>query len=167
MTLAEELERLHQLHQTGALTDEEFVAAKARLLAGEESAKPPPLSGFRLRERLSDGRFWGMLLHLSLLLNFAMPGVALVLTFLIWQIGKDRFPELDEHGKNAANFVISYGIYGAVLAVASLVSLIGPVLFPLVLYLFGGAAGLLTLIAAWQANQGHAWRYPLCFTFLQ
>lgn len=167
MTLAEELERLHQLHQAGALTDEEFAAAKARLLAGEESPKTPPLSGFRLRERLSDGRFWAMLLHLSLLLNFAMPGVALVFTFLIWQIGKDRFSELDEHGKNAANFVISYGIYGAVLAAVSLIPLVGSVLFPLVLYLFGGAAGLLTLIAAWQANQGRAWRYPLCFIFLQ
>src|SRR5262249_61692412 len=34
MGIAEELQRLHELHQRGALTDEEFAQAKAALLAG-------------------------------------------------------------------------------------------------------------------------------------
>ena len=32
MSVAEEIKRLHELHQAGALSDEEFAAAKAKLL---------------------------------------------------------------------------------------------------------------------------------------
>ena len=35
MSVAEEIKRLHELHQAGALSDEEFAAAKARLLNSE------------------------------------------------------------------------------------------------------------------------------------
>jgi phage shock protein C len=36
--ISEEIKRLHELHQAGALTDEEFARAKARLLSAEASA---------------------------------------------------------------------------------------------------------------------------------
>ena len=32
MSVAEEIKRLHELHQAGALSDEEFAAAKAKIL---------------------------------------------------------------------------------------------------------------------------------------
>ena len=35
MSIADEIERLSQLHQSGALTDAEFAAAKRRLIGGE------------------------------------------------------------------------------------------------------------------------------------
>jgi phage shock protein PspC (stress-responsive transcriptional regulator) len=35
MSVAEEIKRLHELHQAGALSDDEFAAAKARLLNSE------------------------------------------------------------------------------------------------------------------------------------
>ncbi|MES2126557.1 MAG: PspC domain-containing protein [Pseudomonadota bacterium] len=35
MNIAEEIKRLHELHQAGALTDAEFEAAKAKLIAGQ------------------------------------------------------------------------------------------------------------------------------------
>jgi phage shock protein C len=35
MSVAEEIAKLHQLKEAGALTDEEFAAAKARLIAGD------------------------------------------------------------------------------------------------------------------------------------
>lgn len=38
MALIDELERLHQLHREGALSDDEFVRAKARLLAADTAA---------------------------------------------------------------------------------------------------------------------------------
>ena len=41
MNIAEEVKRLHELHQAGALTDAEFEAAKARLIANG----PPSTSG--------------------------------------------------------------------------------------------------------------------------
>jgi phage shock protein PspC (stress-responsive transcriptional regulator) len=41
MYVSEEIKRLHELHQAGALSDEEFAQAKARLL----NANPPPRDG--------------------------------------------------------------------------------------------------------------------------
>jgi hypothetical protein len=40
MSVAEEIKRLHELHQAGALSDEEFAAAKARLLNSQSPASP-------------------------------------------------------------------------------------------------------------------------------
>jgi phage shock protein PspC (stress-responsive transcriptional regulator) len=40
MSVAEEIKRLHELHQAGALSDEEFAQAKARLL------QQPPAGGY-------------------------------------------------------------------------------------------------------------------------
>ncbi|GIX01361.1 MAG: hypothetical protein KatS3mg112_0298 [Thermogutta sp.] len=169
MTLAEELERLHRLHEAGALTDEEFAAAKARLLSESSGdQKSSPIAGWRLRERLQDGRFWAMLLHLSLLLNITLPGFALVVPFLIWQLGKDRFPELDTHGKNAANFVMSYLIYGACVALVGFVLSLIPLGITLALPLWYGFAAVLVLCVfyvAWQANQGRLVKYPLAIPF--
>jgi hypothetical protein len=52
MSVAEEIKRLHELHQAGALSDEEFAAAKARLLNKEES--PAPATTSRLRRSQTD-----------------------------------------------------------------------------------------------------------------
>jgi phage shock protein PspC (stress-responsive transcriptional regulator) len=41
MPLPDELERLHALHERGALTDEEFALAKKRLLGGAPDASKP------------------------------------------------------------------------------------------------------------------------------
>jgi phage shock protein PspC (stress-responsive transcriptional regulator) len=58
MSLADELERLKALHASGALSDEEFARAKARLLAGESagaSAAAPAIDAVaRLRRSRSD-----------------------------------------------------------------------------------------------------------------
>jgi phage shock protein PspC (stress-responsive transcriptional regulator) len=41
MSVAEEIKRLHELHQAGALSDEEFAQAKARLLNQEQDTYRP------------------------------------------------------------------------------------------------------------------------------
>lgn len=38
MNIADEIKRLHELHQAGALTDAEFAQAKAKLLASDKDA---------------------------------------------------------------------------------------------------------------------------------
>jgi phage shock protein PspC (stress-responsive transcriptional regulator) len=53
MSVAEEIKRLHELHQAGALSDEEFAAAKARLL--DHQAAPGITNDItRLRRSRSD-----------------------------------------------------------------------------------------------------------------
>ncbi|MES2740538.1 MAG: PspC domain-containing protein [Pseudomonadota bacterium] len=44
MNVSDEIKRLHELHQAGALTAAEFAAAKAKLLPGAES-RPAPSAG--------------------------------------------------------------------------------------------------------------------------
>ncbi|MHA4866983.1 PspC domain-containing protein [Duganella sp. PWIR1] len=56
MSVAEEIKRLHELHQAGALTDDEFAAAKARLLNNEAPAAADDIT--RLR-RSRDDRWLG------------------------------------------------------------------------------------------------------------
>jgi phage shock protein C len=52
MTVADELEKLHRLLQSGALTQAEYDSAKARLLAG-------PAGGLAINQlRLSDSDKW-------------------------------------------------------------------------------------------------------------
>lgn len=45
MNIADEIKRLHELHQAGALTDAEFAQAKAKLLAATGSQQPASSSG--------------------------------------------------------------------------------------------------------------------------
>ena len=45
MSLADELERLADLHRSGALDDEEFEVAKAEVLAGGSRREPAPHDG--------------------------------------------------------------------------------------------------------------------------
>ena len=56
MTMADELEKLHRLLQSGALTPAEYEAAKARVLGGAaaSSGRSPAIN----RLRLSDGDKW-------------------------------------------------------------------------------------------------------------
>ena len=48
MGLADEIQRLQQLHNGGALTDEEFAQAKAALLAGESAGNRTKSTGRNL-----------------------------------------------------------------------------------------------------------------------
>lgn len=169
MTLSEELERLQRLRESGALTEEEFAAAKARVLAGAPAGGQTQggfWSSLNLREGLKDVRLWAMALHLSLLLNISLPGTALLVPFLIWQFGKERFPELDAHGKNAVNFVVSYALYGIGLALVTMFLPLG-LQFAMVLLLWYATCIVLVFYVAWQAKQGRVKSYPLAIRFLR
>ena len=56
MSMADELEKLHRLLQSGALTPAEYEAAKARVLGGAASGANPSIAINRLR--LSDRDKW-------------------------------------------------------------------------------------------------------------
>jgi phage shock protein PspC (stress-responsive transcriptional regulator) len=56
MTMADELEKLHRLLQGGALTSDEYEAAKARVLGGAAGSSGSSFAINRLR--LSEGDKW-------------------------------------------------------------------------------------------------------------
>ncbi|NGZ85369.1 PspC domain-containing protein [Duganella aceris] len=58
MSVAEEIKRLHELHQAGALSDEEYARAKARLLNSETTAPGENISNDISRLRRSQSDRW-------------------------------------------------------------------------------------------------------------
>ena len=166
MNISEELQKLQQLHQSGAITEEEFAKAKAQLLAGS----PQPVDsatagvavvdpGARLEQQT---RQWATLLHISLLAGHIVPFLGLVLPIVLWQIKKTELPGIDIHGKNAVNWIISFVIYMAV-AILLIFIVIG---IPLVIAL--GVVGVVfPIIAAVKASNGEVWKYPLTITILK
>lgn len=159
MPLADELWKLEDLRRTGALTDEEFAAAKGRLLNAPPAT--PPLAPADPFERERDVNQWATFVHLSLLAGFVVPLGGFVAPVVLWQIKKDRWPEIDAHGKVVVNWLISKVIYAAVFGLLSLIAVGIPLLIAL-----GVVAVVFPVIGAVKAGKGELWRYPLSITFL-
>lgn len=163
MNIADEIEKLNNLHRSGALSDAEFEAAKARLLTPPSSVSAAPgASAAPVMSPEAALKQWGLFLHLSLLAGYLVPLGGLVVPILIWQMKKQEIPGLDEHGCNAVNFIISMIIY-AVLCIPLVFIIIG---IPLLMVL--GILGVVfPIIAALKANDGLCWKYPMAITFLK
>ena len=158
MSIADQLQKLQQLRETGAIDDQEFAAAKGKLLRDDgNDYTDGPLDAEALEEQ---SRFWGMLLHLSGFAGYAVPFGGFVVPVVIWQLKKDELPDIDEHGKNAINWIISELIY-FVVCIPLFFVVIG---FPLLIIL--GILGVIfPIVAAIKANNGEVWRYPLSIPF--
>lgn len=155
MPIADELHKLQQLRESGAIDDEEFEVAKARILRESSGTQWGP-SG----SAADQTRFWAMLLHFSLLAGYVAPLAGFIAPIVLWQVKKDELPEIDEHGKNATNWLISHLIY-FVLCIPLCFVVIG---FGLLMIL-GVLAIVFPVIAGIKANNGEVWRYPLSIRF--
>jgi uncharacterized Tic20 family protein len=168
MNTADELRKLHELHQSGAIDADEFVRATAKLLSAQEGPPYPAdsvsasaeVSGSSPLQR--EARRWAMLLHFSVLAGFVAPVAGLVLPILIWQFKKVELPGIDAHGRNAVNWIISLIIY-AVISGILVLAFIG--IFMLIA--LGVVALIFPVIAGIKANDGEVWKYPLAIPFLK
>jgi uncharacterized protein len=156
MNVADELERLQQLHQSGGISDEEFAKAKAKLLTTPTSGLDSLFGGSTEQQT----KQWTMFLHLSQLLNCLVPPFGWIAPILIWQMKKADVPAIDEHGKIVANWMISELLYCVVLAV----TFVGLFLVPIVLII-----GIIVfpVIGGIKANNGEVWKYPLSIPFFK
>lgn len=102
-----------------------------------------------------------MFLHLSALAGYVIFGAGFAAPILIWQLKKADYPELEQHGKNVANWLISYVIYMAISAL--LITVFVGVLLLLVL---GVLMVVFPIIGGIKANNGEVWKYPLTITFV-
>ena len=162
MNIADEIQKLSDLHRSGALSDAEFETAKAKLLTGPPAPPAPNPSAVSVMSPEAALKQWGLFLHLSLLAGFLVPLGGLVVPIVIWQMKKQEIPGLDEHGCNAMNFIISMFIYGAI-CIPLVFLFIG---IPLLIIL--GILGVVfPIIAALKANEGVCWKYPMAITFLK
>jgi uncharacterized Tic20 family protein len=166
MTIADDLQKLDQLRGSGALNDDEFALAKAKVLNGPSDLEPAWAAiaeadvGPEKHDRQT--RQWAFILHLSVLAGFLVPLAGLVVPFVIWQLKKDELPGIDAHGKNAVNWILSGMIYGVVSVLLVFVIIGIPMLMAL------GALGVVfPIIAGIKANDGELWKYPMSITFLK
>jgi uncharacterized protein len=157
MGVPDELEKLERLHQSGALSNEEFAKAKADLL-NRGSGIPLFSSG----DTIQQTRQWGLLLHLSQFAGYVIPLGGFLAPILIWQIKKSELPAIDEQGKIVANWILSYIIYVFVAAL-SIIVIIGIVLLPIVLVL----GVVFPIVGAIKASNGEVWPYPLSIKFFK
>jgi uncharacterized protein len=162
MTLADELQKIQQLHKDGALSDEEFAKAKDVLLG--TAAKETPGSPILIEPATVDQetRQWAMFLHLSLLANLVIPLTAVVIPILIWQLKKTELPQIDVHGKIVMNWFISWCVYFVVCAFGCVILVGIPLMVALLV-----VGVVFPIIGGVKANNGEIWRYPLSITFLK
>ncbi len=153
MTLADELERLKNLYESGALSESEYSAAKARLIQGE----PRPPSSTGLGEDT-----WAMLLHLSQFMGYFVPLAGLLAPILIWQLKVADLPGLDNHGKVVANWILSLLIYSVLSGILVLLLIGIPMLFILVILSI-----VFPIIGGLKAGQGELWVYPMSIPFFR
>jgi uncharacterized Tic20 family protein len=183
VSVDDELDALRKLRDAGTITDEQYERARRRLLNGEPpEAAPVPAAPLderhprRARDDFDDEyeerrprrarrkrvRDWAMVLHLSLLAGHTVPLGGLIAPIVIWQTQKDEMPELDPHGKNAANWVLTFLLGCAVFGLLSFV-LIGIPFLAVLLVL----NVVFPVIAAVKASEDRVWRYPLSITFFK
>ena len=110
----------------------------------------------------NDDRTWGMLAHLSALAGFIVPVVGnIVGPLIVWLSKKDQ-PFVADQGKESLNFQLTMVIIAFVTALTICIG-IGIFLLPLV----GLVALIFEIVAAVQANQGVAYRYPFNIRFFK
>ena len=158
MSMADEIEKLNQLRQSGAITDEEYQASKNALLHEQQTVGNKPnqiVVGTQMDEKT-----WTILLHLSQFCGFLIPLAGLVVPIVLWQIKKKESPLIDQHGRIVANWMLTAFIAGVVFFMLSFI-LIG---IPL-LVLLGVLCIVFPIVGAIKANDGIAWPYPGSYRF--
>jgi uncharacterized protein len=179
--LSAELERLQQLRQSGALTEEEFQAAKRQVLnaAGVTPGGPEPPQGFVTTNSQDNpfaygspgpvpgnsdlicgmqSKLWITLMHLSQLLTWTLLGIAAPI--IMWIVSKDESKEANRHGLIILNWLLSTLVYGIISFLLMFVVIGVPMLIVL-----GALNVIFPILGAIHANNGKAWKYPLSINF--
>ena len=152
----EDLKILDELREKGSISEEEYQREKEKILNDQgntfSSTDKKPLFGLEENTYL-------MFMHLSQFLGGIIPGIGFIVPILLWITNKDSNVNVDKHGKNIINCIISYAIYAAVLCI----TVIG---IPVAVVL-GVIYTVFVVIATVKANQGEYWKYPLIIRFIK
>jgi uncharacterized protein len=158
MGIADEIEKLSNLKQNGAITEEEYQKAKNSLLRQNESMgeKFSNVAG----TISSDENAWSMFMHFSLLCGFFLPVLGLVVPIVMWQLKKDQSGIIDKHGRIIVNWIITAIIlfitFGILCFFVIGVPLLGVLLILCVVF---------PIIGGIKANNGEMWSYPFSIMF--
>ncbi len=126
------------------------------------------------------------LIHISAFAGYFFPLGSVIAPLIFWQVKKDENEYIDEQGKEAVNFNLSYLLYSFILGLSfipSIISLLSKVnhfnsdfIFdiPLVGFIGGisfiGLLGIirfvLIILAAIKAKEGEFFKYPFTIKFV-
>jgi len=124
--------------------DENHVAGKSSSAGGVE------------HEVSSDDRTWAIIAHASAFVGLIIPLGNIIAPLIVWAIKKDESWFVDENGKQAVNFQITWTVLLAIAALSVLV-LVGLVLLPLLAL----AWFALIIVAIIRASNDQVYDYPL------
>ena len=111
----------------------------------------------------AEARRWAMLCHYAAFAWFIVPMIGNVLgPLIVWQLKKDLDPFVDQQGREALNFQITFSVALMICGLLAWI-LIG---FPLMV-LVSLVALVLVIIAGIKANDGVAYRYPFCWRLVK
>lgn len=152
----EDLKILDELREKGSISEEEYQREKEKILNAPphsySDASRKPLFGMAENTYL-------LLMHLTQFAGAIIPLAGFIVPILMWTTNKETNSNVDLHGKNILNAMISYVIYGAVLAI----TIIG---IPVAVVL-GVLYAVFVIIAAVKANNGEYWKYPFTIQFIK
>ena len=153
------LEQLNNLRQSGAITEEEFQREKQKILTSTNDFNQNRNRNNNNVNINLNNKQYTMLMHLSQLAGTVIPLAGLAAPIIMWQMKKDQ-PDVDQHGKVIANWIISSFIYAIVSVI--LVFVIVGIFLLLALVI---CQIVFTIIGAIKANNGELWQYPLSIKF--
>ena len=160
MSIAEEIEKLNNLKQSGAISEDEYQKAKESLLGRSQSA------GERLGKAVggisSDVNMWSMFIHLSQFCGYLIPLAGMITPIILWQIKKNDSEVIDKHGRIVVNWIITELIYGIVFGLLCFIIIGIPLLFAL-----GVLSIVFPIIGGIKAKNGEVWPYPLSIKFFR
>lgn len=157
----EDLERLNALREKGAITEEEFIKEKKRILDAMNNTTPK--SSFTPKQKL-----WGMnengyctLMHISQFAGIIIPLGGFLLPIVMWLMGKEDSEMVDRQGRIVLNWMISLVIYLSISGILVVLAIGIPFLI-----LFGILNLIFVIKGAIKANEGEYWEYPMTMKFL-
>lgn len=157
---ADELDKLHQLKQKGALTEAEFQRAKEELLQRGQSLGAK-IDG-AVNTLVRDENRYAMFLHLSQLLGLAVPVLGWSVPLILWLLKRDTSPLVDQHGKVVLNWILTELVVFVIGFILTVIVIGVPILFALLVL-----GIVFPIIGAVKAEQGKLWPYPLSFSFVK
>jgi len=130
------------------------------------------------------------LIHISAFSGFIIPFGSIIVPLVLWQTMKDRSNFLDEQGKEAVNFNISYALYIFILGLSIIPFAFGSFirnfddmnnfhwdfgnggLFGIfgmasIITLLGLVKIALVIIAALKSKEGESYKYPFTIKFIK
>jgi uncharacterized Tic20 family protein/DNA-directed RNA polymerase subunit RPC12/RpoP len=136
---------------------------------GNHNVVPPPAEPAGAAPTLGpvamsakDARMWAMFCHLGGLAGYVVPFGHIIAPLVVWLVQREKSSFVEQHGKEALNFQISWTIWAFVGGLLIFAFCIGY----FILAALAIADVILVILAAIRANEGGFYRYPLTIRFI-